>query len=175
MKRWMMVAVVIGCAFASCGAARAQTAGELYRSARTAAAAGDRHMAYMYYAGIVRDVGRSSVRQQALFAVGEYQFLVGATRDAVTTLVAFTEEYPNSPAAIFALGYLYRIAVQAQDAELTKNLKEKIVTYYRLCFLFKKCKETRYRSGLLIRHKVAYYIDKVEFFSNGELVAQIPY
>jgi hypothetical protein len=89
--------------------------------------------------------------------------------------VELVDNYPDFKGKLFALAYLYKIAESAGQEELKEKLKTEIVTFKRVSLLFRNSQKYVYRSPLLKRYKVEYYIDRVEFYLDGESFAQIPF
>lgn len=153
----------------------AQELSQLYSQAVGYSKEGNYSFAFMNYSAILRDYPGSKYAETALFAVGEYDYIYGNYSDAVTVLLEFVSQYPDSKAKVFALAYLYSIAERQQEETVLENLKNEIVGLQRLSLLFKNSKQFKFRSPLLRNHKVVYYIDKVDFFVEGELFAEIKY
>ena len=153
----------------------AQEEGQLYSLAVSAVKSGDLNTAFMHFHSFLENYPESKYREKALFAIGEYYFLIADYSDAVSAFVSFISDYPDSKARQFALGYLLKIAQIRGDESTVKSLEEKIVTLRQLTLLFSDFKEYKYRSPLLKEHRVIYYIDKVEFYVDKELFAKISY
>lgn len=159
----------------SCGASYAKEEAEIYSKAVEAAKSGEINFAFMHFRSLLANYPASKYRESALFASGEYYFLLGAYRDAIQAFLGFLSDYPDSRAKPFVLMYLLKIAQRQQAGSLVKDLQQQIVTLQQLSFLFRNSKEYKYQSPLYRKHRVVYYIDKVEFYIEGELFAQIPY
>lgn len=142
-----------------------------YSAAVEFAKKGDIDFAFMHF----RSLLNTGYRQEALFAVGEYYFLKSDYTDAVSAFTDYLREFPDSSGKPFALAYLLKIEERAGRESLVQDLTKKIVTLRRMILVFKDFKEYEFKSGLNRQHKVIYYIDKVEFYINGQLFARIPY
>jgi outer membrane protein assembly factor BamD (BamD/ComL family) len=174
MKTKILLAFLI-LTLLSCQVVGAQTSGEFYSQAVSLVKAKDLDSAFLHFRSLFNEYPNSKYAQRALFATGEYYYLVSNYKEAVTTFIKYLNDYPDSANRLFALMYLYKIAELKQEESLLENLKKEIVDFKQLVFLFRKFKEYKYRSPLLRKHKVIYYIDKVEFYVNGELFEEIPY
>jgi hypothetical protein len=113
--------------------------------------------------------------EEALFATAEYYFLLGDFTDARPGFIKFISEYPDSKAKPFALVYLIKIAEKQAQESLAESLRKQIITSQQLVLLFRDFKESQYLSPLYRRHKAVHFIDKIEFYIDGELFAQISY
>ena len=150
-------------------------ASALYSTGREAAKQGEYDSAFLSFRALLQGHPTSRYARRALFALGEYYFLTGSYRDSAEAFLQLIEEDPEAKNAIFCLAYLYKIALNNDDQELTAKLERTIVTFHQLSLVFRETRQFSYRSSLSRRHKVVYYIDKVEFYVDGELFAQISY
>ena len=155
--------------------ARAEESGQLYSLALREARSGDAEGAFMHLRSILENYPDSRYAPDALFATGEYYFLISDYADSIKAFSSYLNDYPDSPGASFAFVYLLRIAENRGQESLAGNLRKKIITFRQVCFLFRDSKVCSYRSALYKRHKAAYYIDRVEFYIDGELFAKISY
>lgn len=87
----------------------------------------------------------------------------------------FIEEYPLSKMRTSALFYMLKIAQTWGKEDLAKAIEKQIINLKRTVFLFQETKEYNFKSPLNINHKLIYHIDKLEFYSDGNLQAQIFY
>ncbi|MFH1414122.1 MAG: hypothetical protein ABIG56_04685 [Candidatus Omnitrophota bacterium] len=147
----------------------------MYSRAAKAAKAGNVSAAFMYFHSLMNSNPDSRYRDEALFAIGEYYFLISNSYDAFISFADFVNEFPDSQGKVFALVYLLKIAEKADKTSIAQGLEKDIVTFKRLILLFKEYKEYKYLSPLHREHKLVYFIDKVEAYVDGELLAQIPY
>ena len=150
-------------------------AASLFSQAREAAKRGEYDEAFLSFRTILENHPDSRYYKRAQFAVGEYYFLTGNYQDAAPVFLQLIADDPKAKNTIFCLAYLLRIAQNTEDEELIAQFEHNIVTFHQLSLVFRESKQFTYRSSLLRRHKVIYYIDKVEFYVNGELFAQIAY
>lgn len=161
--------------FSVFNAASAQNEGQLYSKAVREARSGNRDAAFMYFRALLADHPDSKYTEKALFATGEYYFSVNDNSDAFRAFTRYIDDYPDSQATAFALMYLLKIAEQQRQESFSKDIEMMIVTLKRLSFLFRESKEYRYQSPLCRKYRAVYYIDKVEFFIDGEFFAKISY
>lgn len=148
---------------------------KLYSQGIKAARSGDIDFAFMNFYRLLSIFPESEFSEDALFATGEYYFLIGDYYDAARTFNRFINNYPGSEAELFALIYLLEIAKIRGKEKLVKILEKEIVTSQRLAFLFRDFKEYKYLSPLFKSYKVVYFIDKVEFYIDGKLFTKISY
>ena len=158
-----------------CICVQAQEEPQIYSKAVQSAAAGDRDFAFMYFNSLLVNFPESKYNESALFATGEYYFMAADYYDALGAFNKFTANYPDSKNKVFALAYLLKIAEKEGQDALKKSLENKIVTLNQVSLLFRNFKEYKYKSPLCRKHKVIYYVDRVEFYIDGELFAKIPY
>jgi len=171
MRVWVMVFLIL----LFCRAGYCQESQEIYHEGVQAARAGDLDYAFMYFQSLVKEYPESRYGNDALFAMGEYYFIKGDYPDANGVFIKLINDYPDSKGEIFALVYLLKIAESRGNEDLAQDLKDKIATSKRLVLLFKDSKEYKYKSPLSKAYKAVYYIDKVHFYLDGELFAQISY
>ncbi|MFC1804732.1 tol-pal system YbgF family protein [Candidatus Omnitrophota bacterium] len=150
-------------------------AGRIYSEAKSAARRGKQDFAFIRFDSLLRRFPDSRYAQDALFANGEYYFQIGDYRDAVRIFKKLAQKYPDSKSKPFDLAYRLRIAREEDDQELVQDLEKEIVAFERLSLFFRESKEHQYRSPLNRKHKVIYFIDKVEFYVDGELFEKVSY
>jgi len=148
---------------------------ESYNSARQAIKAGDKDAAFFHFLSISREPSRSKYREQALFAIGEYYFGISDYHDAFSYLKKLLQDYPESKTKLIALFYLFKIAQIRQNDALAEQVAEKIINLKQVILIFSDVKEYKYTSLSGTKYKIAYYIDKIEFYINGKLSTQISY
>lgn len=155
--------------------AYAEESAQLYSLALREARSGNADNAFMHLRSILESYPESKYAPDAQFATGEYYFLVAAYADAIQAFARYLNDYPDSPGTAFAFMYLLKISENRGQDALAKNLRKKIATLRQMSFLFRESKAYKYRSALYRKHKAAYYIDRVEFYIDGELFAKISY
>ncbi|TAN60952.1 tetratricopeptide repeat protein [bacterium] len=164
----MLVSLFLGICYAEEG-------GRLYSSALREARSGNKETAFMHFRSFLANYPDSRYARDALFATGEYYFLISDYADSVQAFTRYLDDYPDSPCVSFALVYLLKIAEKRGEESLASDLKKKIATLRQMSFLFRESKEYKYRSALFRKHKAVYYIDRAEFYIDGELFAKISY
>lgn len=147
----------------------------LYAQARAEARRGNYDFAFLHFHALASEFPDSKYLEKSLFAIGEYHYLEKNYPEATTAFLQLITDYPKAPSTLFAMCYLMKIAQERQDSVIIPELEKGIATFHQLSLVFRNSKEFSYESALLRKHKVIYYIDKVEFFINGDLFAQIPY
>ena len=159
------------------GTAYPQTAaGKFYSQAIKEARAGNLDFAYMRLRSILSNFPDSKYAEDALFAVGEYFYLISNYQDSLRSFEHFINKYPDSKAKPFVLAYLLDMAKKLNMSEkIIKDFEKQIVTCQQLSLLFRDFKEYQYTSTLNKKHKVVYYIDKIEFHIDGEFFLQTNY
>lgn len=172
IKLFLLVAFFVLLSSASAYAGESQ---RLYASAIKAAKDKDFDGAFMSFRELLTRFPGSPQAEEALFATGEFYFLIGDHADARAALIRLVTEYPRSKARIFALVYLLKIAEKQSPGALAENLRKEIITSKQLVLLFRDFKEFLYLSPLARKHKATHFIDKVEFTIDGEPFAQITY
>ena len=159
----------------ACDIGYAQEDAQIYSEAVKAARAGEINFAFMYFRGILTSYPESKYREDALFANAEYYFSIADYYDAIQSFIKFLNDYPDSKGKPFALAYLLKIAqIQGRDS-LAQDLENNLVNLQRLSLMFRNSKEYKYRSPLYRNLNLIYYIDKIEFYVDKELVAKISY
>lgn len=153
--------------------ARASDDSDDYGRALAAARSKDLPTALMHFRPLTTH--ESPYRQAALFAVGEYAILNNIQSEAIPALTALVRDYPESRYRVFALWYLMTLAEKLGKADIAKEYQQHIIGLRQHSFLFRKSKESSIRSPLNRTLRVVYYIDKVEFYADGERCAAISY
>lgn len=169
------ILLVISFSFSLLSLRQASAGENEYLRAQDAVKSGDREFAFIYFLSELRDNPQSKRRQEALFAAAEYYFLVRDYGDAVHALEEFIEDYPCSELRIFTLFYLLKISQAWGRDDLAKNIEKQIINLRRVVLLFQETKEYKFKSPLGINHRLIYYIDKLQFYSDDKLQAQIYY
>ena len=145
----------------------------IYKKAENAAKKGNIDFAFMNYRSILSSNSNSNYRQRALFAIGEYFYLMADKRNTQKYFNNYLEITTNLNGKLFACVYLLNIAKHCNDDVLTNKLENEIRIIKQNSFIFKEKKEYKYNSPLKRKHKAVYYIDKIEFFVEGEKLAKI--
>jgi len=167
----MVLVLVLFCA----ANARAQEGKEAYSAGLQALKGGDSDFAYMYFKSFVKANPRSSRVQGALFSVAEYSFWKNNYYEAKKYLIYYIKKYPNAQERIFAIAYLLKLAEELGEKSVIEMLQKEVLSKRQMVFLFKNSKEYTYRSLSRKKHKVIYYIDRVEFYIDGKLLTKVSY
>ncbi len=177
MKKYKDKILFLVCFFfiLSLASGYAQEAGQLYSTAVAEARSGNIHLAFMRFRTILLNYPDSKYAENALFAIGEYYSLIADYPDAIKAFTQYLNEYPDSKANVFVFMYLLKIARIQEKEKAVKDFEKKIITLKQTTFLFRESKEYKYRSPFYRKHRVVYYIDKIECYVDGELFAKISY
>ena len=130
--------------------------------------------AFIDFHSIVKESYNSKYYKDSLFAVGEYYFDVGDYYDAGRVFSEYIEKYCDSKAVPFALVYLLKIG-KGINSSVVPYLEKDIIESRQLSLLFSEYKENSYLSPMQKKYRVLYFIDRVEFYINGELFEKILY
>lgn len=168
-----LIIILCGALFINTGFA--QESRKIYDLAVNAARSGDKDAAFMYLTTLVSSYPDSAYAENALLGLTEYYFSINSYHDAAREVMKLIDKYPESQASPFALCYLLKISRLSQQEELTKKLEKEITTSKHFSFVFRDHKEYLYTSALGRKYRVVYYIDKVEFYIDGELFEKISY
>lgn len=148
---------------------------EGYSQGVQALKAGDSDFAHMYFKSFLKSNPRSKSARKALFTLAEYSCWNNNYLDAKKYLITFIKKYPDAKERIFALAYLLKVAGDLGDQQVIDMLQKEILNKRQMVFLFKDSKEYTYRSLSRKKHKVVYFIDRVEFSIDGKLLTQVSY
>lgn len=134
---------------------------------------GDTDAAFMSYL-LLSGAKRNTVyHQEAFFAVGEYYFYLDDYQDAFKTFQDFLETYPESKLRPFALFHLLKISRYWNQEKAVKSIEEEIINLKRIVLVFQENQELKLKSPLGKNYTATYYIDRVEFFVDGQIQEQI--
>jgi len=136
---------------------------------------GDKDFAFLNFISVVDNETNPKLREKALFATGEYYFFNSDYTDALNVFNNFLNDYPDSKFKPFALFYIMNMAKSEGKNELAKNIETHIINLDRIILIFKGSKEYRIRSPLGSNYRLVRYIDRLEFYSDGKIQAQIFY
>lgn len=148
---------------------------ELFGDGCAAGRAGEYSAAYVYFSQIIVLHPDSKYMERALFSFGETNYAMKNYREAADAFSKSAKDHPDSKAKVFALAYLVRLSRQAEKEDLAKAWGKEIVASERLSLIFRDSKEYNFRSSLGKRYKAVYFIDKVEFYVDGQELATISY
>lgn len=135
----------------------------------------DLDFSFMRFRSAIADSKGKKCPEDALFAMGEYYFLIADYRDCIDSFGRLLKDYPNSRGKLFAIAYLLNITKKTGQDTLAKSFEKNILTSQRMSFLFRKFKTYKYKSPLERNYKAVYYIDRIEFYVDGELFEKVSY
>jgi len=125
--------------------------------------------AFIMFDSLVRDYSSSKYFKDALFATGEYRFVIN---DYADSRVIFTKivSYPeNTKIKLFAYAYLMKLCEKTGcKHRVYLGYKKSILTFKQISLLFRKSQEVTYTSALQRVYKAVYFIDKVVIYINNE-------
>ena len=147
----------------------------LYNSGIREYGKNNRPFAFLFLHSLVNGYPGSRYLENSLFAIGVYHFQDQNFADAAKSFSALLDEFPDSQSTVFAMAYLLKIAQRRDASDLTAGLEKAIATFHKLSLVFRDSKEFTYLSAFGNKYKAVYYIDKVEFYKDGELFAQVSY
>lgn len=153
--------------------AYAGESGYFFAKAKEAARTGQLDAAFMNYRFLLINDPDFKLRHLALFANGEYNFLMSSYAEATSLFKDYLETKTDDQSKLFALAYLYKMAEIKKEKDLFQKWQKQIVALKQHLFLFQEAKEYLYQSPLLRAHRAVFSIDKIEFFIEGDLFAQI--
>ncbi|MFA5199291.1 MAG: outer membrane protein assembly factor BamD [Candidatus Omnitrophota bacterium] len=175
MPRNRLVLLISVLFFLFMGLGKAGAQRQDYQLAKDAAKSGDKEFALMHFSSVLKNDPDPNHRQEALFAVAEYYYLAGDFPDSLGSLSEFLENYPDSKLRPVALFLLLEISENFNNDSLSKSVEKQIMDLKRIFLVFKEAQEYSFKSPLGLDYKLIYYIDKIEFFINGQLKKQIIY
>ncbi|MCD4778988.1 MAG: hypothetical protein K8S27_00350 [Candidatus Omnitrophica bacterium] len=144
-----------------------------YARAKKAAVSGNMDFAFMNYRSVLRSNPNGKYRVNALFAIGEYYFSMDQTDEAKMYFKDYLSSSENTNGKLFALIYQLRLAQKSRNIQLIKKIEKDVVLFQQQSFIFKKSKEYLYMSPMNREHKAVYAIDKIRFYMEGALFAEI--
>jgi hypothetical protein len=175
MKLYVIILSLLlqGCFWITC--VKASEADLEWKEAIGLAKQGDNDFAFMDFQTLLDDCPHSTYCLPAEFAQGEYYFLQSNWQMASDEFENFYTQFPRNQEALIALAYLFQIAkIQKNQDEMNKYRSE-AASFRQLTFIFNDKKSFRFLSGFQRRHKLVYYINKVELYVNGRLFTEIPF
>jgi tetratricopeptide (TPR) repeat protein len=130
---------------------------------------------YLDYRDLLKDNSNSKYRNAALFASGEYYFMIADYEDARKYFTSYIETNPRPNSKLFALMYLWKISKMKNEDAATQELEKQIMTFEKQSFVFRDFKERTFESPLDRDYKAVFSIDKVAFYVEGGLFEEISY
>ncbi len=149
--------------------------GIVWEEAVQMAKRGDADFAFMYFRILAHDYPDSRRAVDAQFALGEYYFLQGNFAVAAQEFGDFCARYPKRKETLAALGYLYQMARMQGQTDAMKKYRDRVVASHQVILIFDEKQSFQFLSGFQRRHKVAFYIDKIEVWIDDKLFSEIPF
>lgn len=169
--KWLVMGVVIGEMLV--GPVSAENA---YHKAEQLAQAGQIDFAFMQYRKILHQYQSDETeRLKALFALGEYYYLRADHQTAFKYFQEFIDQSQDTDAQLFALMYLYKMAIFAKDDELKNDIIKDIIEVKRNSYIFDDEKEYDFLSPLDRHHKAVYTANEIKFYVKDQFVAEISF
>ena len=131
--------------------------------------------AYLDFQTILENYPNSQYSLPAEFAKGEYYYLQNNLSAASDAFLHFYAKYPKHQEALAALAYLYKIAQTQQHPKDMEEYRHKAASFRQLTFIFNDIKTFKFVSGFQRKHKLLYYINKVDLYVNGKLFTEVPF
>ena len=160
-----------GCLLAPC--VKASEADLKWQEAVRSARHGEDDFAFMDFQAIAQDSPDSCWSLPAAFAVGEYYFLQDNLNMASDAFESFYAKYPRHEEALIALAYLFKIAQSQKNTNAIKEYHHRVASFQQLSFVFKENKTFMFLSGFGHKHKLVFYIDKIELYVDDKLFTQV--
>lgn len=167
--------VILVVAISVLGPAYAKGPKGIYLSGVKATRSGNSNFALFDFRQIIKEFPNSKFAEPALFMIGENYFAMSNYYDANKAFQKHIELYPDSKRKLFSLVYLLKLARIYKKESLIKDLEKEIISFYQLSFLFRDFKTYEHKSPSYKKYKAVYYIDKVEFYIDGEQFEKIPF
>jgi tetratricopeptide (TPR) repeat protein len=158
MKKWLIISIILLMTQGTCSAN--QISPEI-------------DYLFMHYRENLRD--HKGQPDNAIFAMGEYYFLMKDFHDAEEYFNKYLSNGKNRSQKLFSYAYLLKIAESQGQKNLAKKLAKEMTGFRKNVFIFSKSKQESLRSPLKRLHKIIYSIDKVEVYVEGELLAKVIY
>ena len=175
MKLYVIILSLLlqGCFWVTC--VKASEADLQWKEAVGFAKQEEYDFAFMDFKTILDNCPHSPYCLDAEFAQGEYYFLQNDLNLATDVFKNFYTQYPNQEKALIALAYLYQIAKIENHADDMKKYRNMAAGFRQLTFIFNDKKSFKFVSGFQRKHKLVYYINKVDLYVNGELFTEVPF
>lgn len=136
---------------------------------------GNRELAYMQYRQILHQFPKSCFFSEAVWSEAEYLFLFGDVPGSKQAFENFLKNNPTGDASLFALAYLWKIAKEQRDSRAEAEIVQQIIKLQPVRLVFRNSQVRDYTSPLGRPHKAVLQIDKISFYVQGTLFAEIPF
>jgi hypothetical protein len=175
MKLYVIILslLVQGCFWVTC--VKASEAGQEWKEAIGFAKQGENDFAFMDFQSVLDEFPQSRYCLPAEFAQAEYYFLQNNWPLASEEFESFYTQYPRHQEALIALAYLFQMAKIQKHPEDMEKYRNEAASFRQLTFIFNDKKFFNFLSGFQRRHKLVYYINKVELYVNDKLFTEIPF
>ncbi len=175
MKLYVIILSLLlqGCFWAPC--VKASEADLEWKDAVGSAKQGEYDFAFMDFRTLLENHPDSRYSLAAEFAQGEYYFLQNNLQMASAEFRNFYTKYPHHEEALITLAYLFRIAQIQNQPDAMKEYRKKAASFRQLIFIFNDKKFYKFLSGFQRKHKLVYYINKVDLYVNGQLFTEVPF
>ena len=175
MKLYVIILSLLlqGCFWVTC--VKASEADLKWKEAIGSVQQGEYDFAFIDFRTILEDYPGSRYGLASEFAQGEYYFLQNNLQMASDEFKRFYAKYPRHEEAMMALAYLFQIAKIQKSPDKMKEYRNKIASFRQLTFIFNDKKFFMFLSGFQRKHKLVYYINKVELYVNGRLFTEISF
>ena len=172
MKLKILLVIVFLLVVPNC-LARASSVESISRKAEKSARKGQVDFAFMRYRSLLSSNPKVSFRRRALFAMGEYYYMMSDHKNATKYFNEYLKVAKNEEAILFASVYLFDLAKKNRDVRDAERLENEIKLAKRNSFIFDESKEYSYWSPLNRMHKAVYNIDEIRIYVEGENIASI--
>ncbi len=128
---------------------------------------------FMHYRQVFRESPDPKERFNALFAMGEFYYLMSDYLNAKDCFKTILQEDHDKLRKIFAYAYLMNMADMDGEKKSQKELSKELMLFQKNIFVFRNTRQHNFDSPLHRQHKVVYSIDKIEFFVEGKNFAKV--
>jgi len=125
--------------------------------------------AFIIFDNLARDYPSSRYFEDALFATGEYRFLINDYTDSRVIFNKIVSSPENTKVKLFAYAYLMKLCEKTGcEHKVYLGYKKNVLTFKQISLLFRNSQEVTYTSALQKVHKAVYFIDKVVVYIDNE-------
>ena len=125
--------------------------------------------AFIIFDSLTREYPSSKYFENALFATGEYRFMINDYTNSRAIFKEIISSPENTKAKLFSYAYLMKLCEKTGSKDRTYlNYEKNILTFKQISLLFRNSQEVRYISPLQIIHRAVYFIDKVIIYIDNE-------
>lgn len=131
--------------------------------------------AYVHYRGVLYQDNNPAEKNRAMFALGEYFYLIANYQDAQQYFNEYLKNSSDLSTRIFALVYLLDIAQKEKKEGEVQTFQEGILNLEQQLYLFRDNKTYQYKSPLNRLHRAVYTIDEVKVYVDNQLFFKTSY